>query len=119
MGGDAFTVGVDGIAQTNCAGMTSYWWDQLGLPDLGNVGVQFTYADIAPYFDTTVTMNQLNPGDIIWMSYPGATLNHVGMYIGDNLVAHMANEIDDIIIDNLQTFWSQGNVVGVIRVPGY
>jgi cell wall-associated NlpC family hydrolase len=119
-GGNAFKVGIDGIAETNCAGMTSYWWHELGLPDLGNVGTQFTDADLAPYIQGGITMGQLNPGDIILYDTIDSTGNltgngHVGMYIGDGLVAHMMNELDDIVIDTVKDFYSYGNNYKVIR----
>lgn len=117
-GGNAFIVGPDGIGLTNCSGMVSYWWHQLGLPDLGNVGIGFSKSDVAAYLDSSITMDQLNPGDLILLDFPGAA-SHVGMYIGDGLVAHMANASNDLVIDDLQTFWSYGTVPGVIRVPGY
>lgn len=117
---NANIVAVDGFRYGSCSGMVSWWWEQLGLPTLGTPGTTLGMADIPPSLlqTSSLSIGSLNPADIIFLDF-GTDMTHVGMYLGDGLVAEMTNPTDNILISDLKEFWSRGEVIGIVKVPGY
>lgn len=50
-----------------------------------------------------VSISQLVPGDLIIFDYGSGTIQHVGIYIGNNKYVHAANSSLGIVISNLNT----------------
>ncbi len=116
--GNANIAAADGWRYGSCSGVNTWWWQQMGLPDIGTPGTTLAYDNIpASLLETSsLSMGSLNPADMIILQY-SAEWGHVGMYIGDGLVAEMMPE--GVLITDLNQFWSSGEVIGIIKVPGH
>lgn len=75
----------------DCAGLASYVYTALGHPLDHSLFLQF-------YAGNTVRRTQLQPGDLLFFG----SIAHVGIYVGDGLFVHAANEDDGVILSSLE-----------------
>jgi len=67
----------------DCSGYTSYVYDKFGI-DLPHTSAgQATLG-------TTISQDQLRPGDLVFFNTSGKGISHVGIYVGDGKMYHSA-----------------------------
>ncbi|HHY72433.1 MAG TPA: C40 family peptidase [Bacillus bacterium] len=96
-----------------CASFMAYIFESKGI-DLGSRDEAYMVQQ-----GTYVARNQLQKGDLVFFkSSPSATRpNHVGMYIGDNKIIHMANTKLNVVISDLNsTSYYRDNYMTARRV---
>jgi len=54
-----------------------------------------------------VDKNALTPGDLVFFSRKGKTINHVGIYLGDGRFVHAPRTGRDVTISKLAGYWYQ------------
>lgn len=98
----------------DCSGFT-YWLDQnYGTGQLP-MGSHYQYQYAVQTGQLFTDMSQLQPGDLVfintgWMGGAGSELNtagHVGMYAGNGMMIHAANENVGTIISPLASYVAQ------------
>ena len=116
--------GVDPIAfgGWDCSGFT-YWLDQnYGNGDLP-MGSHYQYQYAIDTGQLFTDLNQLQPGDIVfidtgWYGGAGGDMNaagHVGIYAGNGMMIHAANEDVGTIISPLSGY--NGQILGAMHQP--
>jgi cell wall-associated NlpC family hydrolase len=65
----------------DCSGLVSYAHRQLGISVPRTAAAQFAAA-------TPVPRRDLRPGDLVFFRLQGPTVNHVGIYAGDDRFVH-------------------------------
>ena len=79
--GDAYVYGAAGPSAFDCSGLTMMAW--------GQAGVGLPHSSSAQYSSgSRVAVSDLQPGDLVFYYSP---ISHVGMYIGNGMIAHAAN----------------------------
>ncbi|HHY72429.1 MAG TPA: peptidoglycan hydrolase [Bacillus bacterium] len=99
--------------QFRCASFIAFIFESNGI-DLGNRDEDYMVQQ-----GTYVARNQLQKGDLVFFrSNPSSKKpNHVGLYIGDNKIIHMANfELDVVISDLDSTSYYRDNYMTARRV---
>ncbi|WP_232675764.1 C40 family peptidase [Nocardioides sp. R-C-SC26] len=101
--GDAYVYGAAGPSAWDCSGLTMVAWAQ--------AGVSLPHSSSAQYgTGTHVAASDLQPGDLVFYYSP---ISHVGMYIGNGLIAHAANPSAGVRVSDLYSM----PYVGAVR-PG-
>ncbi len=84
----------------DCSGLTMTAWGQAGVPLIHSAAVQYQEVDHIPLWD-------LQPGDLLFYDFSGsnnpANIDHVVMYIGNNLVVQAAYTGTTIMISPVWT----------------
>lgn len=93
--GKPYVWGAMGPDKFDCSGLVFYVYkNALGI----NVPRQ---SSTQSSFGKYVSMNNLQPGDLVFWGYPKVT--HVGIYIGDGNIIHAPNEKEKVKIQPLNT----------------
>lgn len=92
----------------DCSGFTGYVYKQLGVDLPRDSRSQFTVGE-------KVSMSEMAKGDLIFFDTGGGSISHVGIYIGNNKMAHAASSQGEVQIDNLDWYVNNYKVVGVKR----
>ncbi|KAB2329994.1 NlpC/P60 family protein [Cytobacillus depressus] len=103
----------DETLQFRCASFIAYIFERNGL-DLGNRDEAYMVHQ-----GTYVPRNQLQKGDLVFFRNNPSSKNpnHVGLYIGENKIIHMANtELDVVISDLDSTSYYRDNYMTARRV---
>ena len=79
--GDAYVYGAAGPGAFDCSGLTMMAWAQAGVGLPHSSRAQFGSG-------AHVSSGSLQPGDLVFYYSP---ISHVGIYIGNGLIAHAAN----------------------------
>lgn len=87
-GGSSLTNGTD------CSGFTMSVYAHFGY---GLSRASYTQVNNG----TAVSMGSLQPGDLLFYKYGGATISHVAMYIGGGQIIHASTEETGIIISGM------------------
>lgn len=87
-GGTSLTGGAD------CSGFVQSLYSNYGI------SIPRTSRDQASGAGTEVSINDRQPGDLIFYCNSSGTVNHVAMYIGNNQVVHASNPRDGIKISS-------------------
>src|SRR5699024_1330324 len=87
--GKAYVWGAKGPDTFDCSGFTRYVYLQVTGRDIGGWTVPQEGSS------TTISLSQLQPGDLVFWGPHGAT-HHVGIYIGGNQYVH-APETGDVV----------------------
>jgi cell wall-associated NlpC family hydrolase len=103
------------MAGVDCSGLTMLAWAQAG------VTMDHSAADQYAEFKH-VSLNALEPGDLLFYSFGGSGIDHVVMYVGPTLDGSPTPYGDGTIIQAAHTgtfvtfdpFWSEG-LVGAAR----
>lgn len=91
---DTTPVDIGSVTGIDCSGFTKVAMEKVGI------GINRVEKDQAEYA-TPVSLDQLQPGDMVYYDYDGNGVGHVKMYIGNNQCVEAANEDDGIIISDL------------------
>ena len=86
----------------DCSGLTSFVYQQGNNIRLPRTALEQSRAS------RTINFEQMRPGDLIFFRTSGATVNHVGIYIGRGQFIHAASGGGKVSIDTLsKTYWQQ------------
>lgn len=80
MNGGSYVMGAAQFKRTDCSGLTMQCYEQIGVSIPHNAARQSSLGK-------SVSLNNMQPGDIIVMNYK----SHVGMYIGGGKMVHAMN----------------------------
>lgn len=96
----------------DCSGFTYYIFKQNGI-DLKtrDDDKQVSYGKYVP-------KSQLKAGDLVFYNAnkPSKDVTHVGVYIGDGKVLHMANSMSNVTISKLSGSWHTDNYLTARRI---
>ncbi|WP_435744001.1 NlpC/P60 family protein [Nocardioides sp. SYSU DS0663] len=101
--GDAYVYGAAGPNAFDCSGLTMMAWAQAGVALPHSSSAQFASG-------ARVSESDLQPGDLVFYYSP---ISHVGMYIGNGMIAHAANPGTGVNVAGLHSM----PYVGAVR-PG-
>ncbi len=101
--GKAYVYGAAGPSAFDCSGLTMMAWAQAGVALPHSSSAQFNSG-------TRVAASDLRPGDLVFYYSP---ISHVGMYIGNGMIAHAANPGTGVAVTGLYSM----PYVGAVR-PG-
>lgn len=94
----------------DCSGLVQYVYKQFGIT-LNRVA-----ADQAKQ-GTKVTTAQLRPGDLVFFNTSsGSSIDHVGIYIGNNQFIHAASGRGKVLIDPLNHSYYNGRLITARRI---
>lgn len=103
-GGSAPGTGFD------CSGFVQYVFRQHGISLNRTADQQYQYDGVA------VSRANLQPGDLLFFSNSGGSVDHVGMYIGDNQLIHASYSAKKVIISDITSSYYVTNYIGAKRV---
>ncbi len=103
-GGSSPSTGFD------CSGFVQYVFRQHGISLNRTAAQQHQYDGVA------VSRANLLPGDLLFFSNSGGSVDHVGMYIGDNQMIHASSGAKKVIISNITSSYYVTNYVGAKRI---
>jgi cell wall-associated NlpC family hydrolase len=67
----------------DCSGLVRYSYER--------GGVELPHSSRAQYATTQrIPLDQLEPGDLLFFTFRGRNVSHVGIYVGDNEFVHAA-----------------------------
>jgi hypothetical protein len=92
----------------DCSGFTQYVYRSLGIDLPRTAGQQFGKG-------TPVSVNSMEPGDLIFFDTGGGSISHVGIYMGNGKMAHAASGQGEVVINTIDWYLSHYRVVGVKR----
>ncbi|HJV47499.1 MAG TPA: S-layer homology domain-containing protein [Bacillota bacterium] len=107
--GVPYKYGGNSLEGMDCSGLTSYVYKQLGVDLPRESQNQFTVG-------TLVSVNNMQKGDLIFFDTGGGGISHVGIYMGDNQMAHAATNKAQVMISDLSWYFNHYKVVGVKRI---
>ncbi|MET7999886.1 C40 family peptidase [Nonomuraea glycinis] len=105
--GKPYLWAADGPSSYDCSGLTMRAWEQAGVRMDHWTGTQWTSGPHVP-------LDQLRRGDLLFFGYDKndpATIHHVGMYVGRDLMVH-APQTGDVV--RVASMW-RGDLVGATR----
>ena len=100
-GGTSLTGGAD------CSGFTMKVYQHFGISLPHHSGSQAKKGK-------AISSSDMRPGDLLFYTDSGGTINHVAMYIGNGQIVHAANRASGIKISN----WNYRSPVKIINVLG-
>lgn len=105
--GNRYVHGGQSLASgTDCSGFTCYVYATFGYGLSRTPQGQYTSAG------RSISMEEIQPGDIICYSSNGSSCTHVGLYIGNGQIIHAANSRKGVIISNYN--YSRGeSIIGI------
>jgi cell wall-associated NlpC family hydrolase len=92
----------------DCSGFTRYVYNSLGVDLPRTSSQQFTEG-------TKVSMDEMQPGDLIFFDTGSGSISHVGIYMGNGKMAHAASGQGEVTINNIDWYVEHYRVVGVKR----
>lgn len=93
----------------DCSGFTRYVYSQLGVDLPRDSRSQFGEG-------TSVSMDNMEKGDLIFFDTGGGSISHVSIYLGNDKIAHATSTGKNTRIDNIDWYLKNYRVVGVKRV---
>ena len=108
--GNRYVHGGQSLASgTDCSGFTCYVYAAFGYGLSRTPQGQYTSAG------RSISMEEIQPGDIICYSSNGSSCTHVGLYIGNGQIIHSANSRKGVIISSYN--YSRGeSIIGIRSV---
>lgn len=91
----------------DCSGLMQYVFNEYGI-HINRVASDQARNGIG------ISVNEMQPGDLIFWTGDGANITHVSMYIGNGQMVHAANPSLGVIVSSVNS-WS-GNIVCVRRI---
>lgn len=102
--GKPYVWGAAGPGSYDCSGLTMASWASAGVSLPHSAADQYNYG-------THVSLNALEPGDLIFMYQP---IGHVTIYIGNGLMVSAPTEGENVSVVPLSSF--MGETVGATRI---
>ena len=100
--GKSYVYGASGPDAFDCSGYVKYVYNLVGI-DLPRIAEDQADCGIA------VERDALQPGDLVFFGYYGSgTINHTGIYIGDNQFIHSSTN-NGVIITSLDSSYYDSN----------
>jgi cell wall-associated NlpC family hydrolase len=102
---------VSGGISTNgfdCSGFTMYVFDKIGINLPHQSGSQYQMG-------TSVSRDEMRPGDLVFFNTSGKGVSHVGIYVGDGQFAH-ASTTRGVTISSLSDSYYVNRYVGAKRI---
>lgn len=96
----------------DCSGFVNYVYKLYGYT------MNRTAQNIYSYDGTSVSKDQLQPGDLIFFGYSGSSVSHVGMYIGNGQLIHASSSAAQVTISDLSESYYTRMYVGAKRIVG-
>ncbi len=94
----------------DCSGLTQYTFSEVGVT-LNRISTDQAKQG------STVTIKDLQPGDLIFFSFAGnGIISHVGIYIGNNQMIHSPKTGDTVKITDISTSYWQSRFVTAKRI---
>jgi cell wall-associated NlpC family hydrolase len=106
--GIPYRFGGSTLAGFDCSGFTRYVYNSLGISLPRTAAEQFTKG-------TAVSINAIQPGDLIFFDTGGGSISHVGIYMGSGKMAHAASGQGEVKINSIDWYVDHYRVVGVKR----
>lgn len=92
----------------DCSGFTMYIFSTLGL--------KLPHQSISQFeMGTTITRQDLRPGDLVFFNTTGRGVSHVGIYIGDGKFAH-ASTSRGVVTNRLSDSYYAERYIGAKRI---
>ena len=108
--GYSYVYGAAGPSAFDCSGLTSYIYKQFGYSIPRTADIQ---ATVGTYIDKA----SLQPGDLVFFSNrSNRSINHVGIYIGNNNFVHASTSIRGVVTDNLTSNYYTKSYVTARRI---
>ena len=110
--GTRYVYGGSSPSGFDCSGFTSYLYRQYGYSLPHTASGQYATCGYK------VAKSDLQVGDLVFFTSSGAggSINHVGLYIGDNRVIHARMSIGQVYINDLSESYYSRNYVGAVRI---
>lgn len=93
---------------TDCSGFTCYIYAAFGYSISRTPSGQYSSAG------TSISVSDIQPGDIICYGSSAKSVTHVALYIGDGQIIHSANPRKGVVTQN----YDYDNIVGIKNVVG-
>ena len=107
--GCSYTYGGSGPSSFDCSGLTMYVYGLYGVSLPHGATGQMSYG-------TAVDKSNLLPGDLVFFSYGGDAIGHVGIYIGDGNFVHASTYGVGVITSSLDSGSYPSRYVGARRI---
>ncbi|WP_018085178.1 C40 family peptidase [Desulfurispora thermophila] len=108
--GTPYVYGGEGPAGFDCSGFVRYVFSLYGIDLPHNAAAQASCG-------VAVDKSQLQPGDIVLFGYYGSkSINHSGIYLGDNKFIHASSSGKGVIVSSLASGYYTDNYKGARRV---
>ena len=107
--GCSYTYGGSGPSSFDCSGLTMYVYGLYGVSLPHGATGQMSYG-------TAVDKSNLAPGDLVFFSYGGDAIGHVGIYIGDGNFVHASTYGVGVITSSLDSGSYPSRYVGARRI---
>ena len=107
--GSPYKYGGSSTKGFDCSGFTGFVYGQLGVDLPRDSRSQFSVGQ-------KVGIKEMEKGDLIFFDTGGGQISHVGIYVGNNKMAHAPSSGGNTRIDDLDWYMKNYNIVGVKRV---
>jgi len=107
--GKPYQWGATGPDRFDCSGLVWHVYGQLGV-DMPRVSRDQARSG------REVGRSELQPGDLVFFAIEGRTINHVGIYVGDQDFVHAPRRYQPVKTDSLNNSWWRRRYKGARRV---